>query len=245
MIDAHCHLMHEKFNSDRHEVLARAKKVLKRIVETGGNMEQNEKALELRHQNKDFVYAAIGLAPHYVNTANVREEFEFIERNAEDAIAMGEIGLEYHYYPEGDDQERQRQVFREQLILAEKLGLPVVTHCRKAYPDLFLILSDFPMQKVMLHFFNDPKMITEALRRGYMLSISTLKSKDVDKVIKIAPLNNLLSETDSPYLFTGERNEPANVRFVYERIAEIKSMPLEQVRDALMANASKFFEVSF
>src|SRR3989344_1905857 len=245
MIDAHCHIMHEQFNQDRHEVLARAKKALDRIVETGGNLEQNETTLSLRRQNKDFVYAAIGLAPHYATTANAREEFEFIERNAEDAIAIGEIGLEYHYFPEEKDRERQRQVFREQLILAEKLGLPVVTHCRKAYPDLFLVLKDFPMQKVMLHFFNDAKFAQEALRRGYYFSISTLKSKDVDKVIKTAPLNNLLSETDSPYLWTGGRNEPANVRFEVERIAELKAIPLQEVEHALMANASKFFEVSF
>ncbi|MEK6954210.1 MAG: TatD family hydrolase [Candidatus Micrarchaeota archaeon] len=245
MIDAHCHLMHEKFNADRSNVLARAKTKLKAIVETGGNMEQNEAALNFRNQHKKFVYAAIGLAPHFATTTNVPAEFEFIERNAEDAIAMGEIGLEYHYFPDEKDRERQKQVFREQLILAEKLGLPIVTHCREAYPDLFMILQDFPHQKVMLHFFNKPAFMQEALKRGYMLSIATLKSKEIDKIIKNAPLNNLLSETDSPYLWSEGRNEPANVAAAWERISEIKGIPLEEVKSALFANAAKFFEVSF
>ncbi|MFH0972305.1 MAG: TatD family hydrolase [Candidatus Micrarchaeota archaeon] len=245
MYDAHCHVSHELFNADRHEVIARAKKKLVAIVEAGGNLEQNERALGLKHSHGGFVHAVIGLAPHYVNVADLPSEMEMIKRNADDILAIGEIGLEYHYFKEAADQLRQREAFREQLILAEKLQLPVVIHCREAWYDLLAMLKDFPQQKVMLHFFNKPEHLTEALRRGYWISIATLKSKDLDRIIKDAPLNNLLAETDSPYLWTGGRNEPANVVSVYERIAGIKDILLPQVQMALMANASKFFETPF
>jgi TatD DNase family protein len=243
MLDAHCHLMHEKFDVDRHLVLAKAKEKLQAIVETGGNIIQNEQALVLRSQNKKFVHAAIGVAPHYVLDSDIRMEFEFIERNYEDAIAIGEIGLEYHYFKENVERERQKQVFREQLILAEKLQLPVVIHCREAWDDLLLILSEFPQQKVMLHFFNKPALLKEALRRGYWISIATLKSKDLWKVMRDCPINSILTETDSPYLWSEGRNEPAHVVSVYEKIAEIKKMPVEAVEQSVMANASKFFEI--
>ncbi len=245
MIDAHCHLTHGKFDADRHTVIERARKALKAVVEAGGNIEQNERALGLMHMHKGFIHSVIGLSPHFVNVANVPLEFEMIERNADDILAIGEIGLEYHYFPEEKIRERQRQVFREQLMLAEKLQLPVVIHCREAWDDLLMILADFPQQKVMLHFFNKPKLLEHALKRGYWISIATLKSKDLDKIIKDAPLNSLLAETDSPYLWSEGRNEPANVVSVYERIARIKGMPQEQVQMAIMANASKFFEITF
>ncbi len=246
MIDAHCHLMHEKFNADRHEVIERAKMAgLRVVIENGGNLEQNTRTLGLVQQNKGFTYAAIGLAPHYVQQADLAKEFEFIQRNADSAVAIGEIGLEYHYFKEEKEREKQKSIFRQQLILAERLQLPVVIHCREAWPDLLLILKEFQHVKVMLHFFNKPKYLTEALKRGYVLSISTLKSKDLDKIIKAAPLNNLVCETDSPYLWDGGRNEPANVRFAYERIAEKKEMPLEEVMNAVRANVSKFFGIVF
>ncbi|MFH1257491.1 MAG: TatD family hydrolase [Candidatus Micrarchaeota archaeon] len=245
MIDAHCHISHVQFNADRHEVLSRAKKKLQAIVEVGGNLEQNQDAVSLKHQNKGFVLAVAGVSPHFVMQTRVMEEVEFIERNSEDLVAIGEIGLEYHYFKEEAEHERQKQVFREMLMLAEKMQLPVVIHCREAWEDLLLILADFPQQKVMLHFFNKPPYLKEALRRGYWISIATLKSKDVDKAIKETPLNSLLTETDSPYLWSGGRNEPANVANVYERIAKIKDTTVDEVNNAIMANASKFFELPF
>ncbi|MBI5224332.1 TatD family hydrolase [Candidatus Micrarchaeota archaeon] len=245
MIDAHCHLSHPKFDADRHQVIERAKNHLVALFETGGNLEQNQHALELSMSHKKFIYAGVGLAPHYALEADAKKEFEFIERNADHIKAIGEIGLEYHYFAEEQARERQKIIFREQLILAEKIGVPVVIHCREAWDDLLLILKDFPLQKVMLHFFNKHSYLQESLRRGYYISIATLKSKDVDKIIRDAPLNSLLTETDSPYLWQGERNEPSNVRFVYDRISEIKKVPVEQVRQSVMATTSQFFEIVF
>lgn len=245
MIDAHCHVMHERFDLDRREVLSRARQKLTAIVETGGNLLQNEQALILRAQNKKFIHAAIGVAPHYANETDLKKEFEFIERNYMDAIAIGEIGLEYHYFKEEPEREKQRIVFREQLILAEKLQLPVVIHCREAWDDLLAILSDFPQQKVMLHFFNKPQLLKEALRRGYWISLATLKSKDLWKIMRDCPINSMLAETDSPFLWAEGRNEPTYVTTVYDKIAEIKKTDLEGVRQTIMANASKFFEIPF
>ena len=245
MIDAHCHLSHPKFDSDRRLAIERAKSHLTAIFETGGNLEQNQHALELSIAHKKFAYACIGLAPHYAVESDAKKEFEFIERNPDHIKAICESGLEYHYFADEKSRERQKIIFREQLILAEKIGVPAIIHCREAWDDLLLILKDFPLQKVMLHFFNKPAYLQEVLRRGYYISIATLKSKDVDKIIRDAPLNNLLTETDSPYLWQGERNEPGNVRFVYDRIAEIKKIPVEQVRQSVMANASQFFEIVF
>jgi TatD DNase family protein len=244
-MDCHCHLMHEKFDIDRSETIHRAKKNLTAIIETGGNLAQNVQAIGLKNSHKGFIYAAAGLAPHYVLNNDVKAELEMIERVADDILAIGEIGLEYHYFKENYERERQKQVFREQLMLAEKIGLPVVIHCREAWDDLLMILADFPMQKVMLHFFNKPKLLQEVLKRGYWISISTLKSYDLDRIIKDTPLNSLLAETDAPYMWSEGRNEPANVSVVYEKISKIKGIQIEQVDMAIMANAAKFFETSF
>ena len=244
MIDSHCHLNDEAYAGDFEETIARAKADgITAIVNTGANYEYNKKVLEQQKLHPDILRAVIGLSPHDAEKDDVARNLKLISDNAGKLVAIGEIGLEYHHFGEKAHREKQKQNFEAQLQLAEKLSLPVVIHCREAHADLFKILDGYKRQKVMMHCFFAPDHAEEALKRGYMLSVPTYMGKARDKVINFAPLTTLLCETDSPYFGGNKRNEPANVKEGYARIAKVKEISLEEAIRQVDENARKFFNL--
>ncbi|HIH20998.1 TPA: TatD family hydrolase [Candidatus Micrarchaeota archaeon] len=238
-IDFHCHLEHRQFEKGIHRLVERMKDKNVFALNTGSNLAANKKTLEQCAAYPQRLWAAIGLSPHDAATANLEQELEFISANAHKAIAIGEIGLDHFYFKTPDEHRAQDKAFVAQLELAEKLRKPVVVHSRDAEEQVIETLASFKTPGV-LHFFLKPKLLQKALDAGLYLSIPTLKSKEQKKIFRDAPLERIFLETDSPYgLNTGERNEPSNVTTSYERLAEIKKMPLNEVALKISDNFKK------
>ncbi len=242
MLDAHCHLTHPQFASDAQQVVENARSVgLRAILCVGTSAADSGKVLALCTANKGFVFPLLGLSPHDAPSADINKELAFLEKNIEQAVAIGEIGLEYHYFPRPADREKQKDAFIAQLHLAEKFGKPVQIHCRDAHEDLYPILADFPKLRVVMHCFYEPAFLEKSLSLGHVISVPTLRSKKRDKVINAAPIDRVTAETDSPFLWHDGRNEPKNVADVYRRLAEAKRLPLEEVETRIDSLACRLY----
>ncbi len=234
-VDCHCHL-EEKDYPDLDEVLKRMGKAGVACVASGRNREQNGRALSL---TRPGVKAAIGISPHDAQGVDVEEELAWLEGRAKEACAIGEIGLDYHHFHSAEERGKQGEVFEAMLGLAEKTGKPAIIHSRKAEEEVLEALESFKCAAV-LHCFLLPQLGERVLEAGHVISLPTLKNKARVKLIKRFPLNKILCETDSPFLWTG-RNEPANVVSVYEEAARVKGLELGEVRGLVGSNAEELF----
>lgn len=242
MLDCHCHLTHPQFASDAQQVIDRAKaEGLKAILCVGTSAGDSKKVLSLCNANKNFVYSVIGLSPHDTPSADLKKELAFLAENIEQAVAVGEIGLEYHYFRDASDREKQKNAFVAQLQLAEKFGKPVQIHCRNAHGEIYGILADFPNVNVVMHCFYEPAFLEKSLSLGHVVSIPTLRSKKRDKVINAVPIDRVTAETDSPFLWHDGRNEPKNVADVYHRLAGAKKMPFEEAEETIDSLAGRLY----
>ena len=252
--DSHAHLTLEHFDPDREAVIARAREAgIGRIVTIASFIGDAEAcaALAARH---DFVHFAAGVHPHEAKNFTP-EVAAAIRRTATlpKGVAIGEIGLDYHY--DFSPRDAQRRVFREQIALARELKLPIVIHTREAWDDTLLILEEEKARDVggVFHCFSGR---TEQARRclefGFFLSFAgpvTFKNAtDLAEAAVYAPIDRLLCETDSPYLtphpFRGRRNEPARVRLVVERIAALKGLTAEEIGEATTRNLERVFRLA-
>ncbi len=252
-VDTHCHLSFPEFDKDRKEVIARLTEAkVSVLIDPGINVETSRKSIELA-SNVDFIYANVGLHPHEADTLvnkNVYEELAVLARSPK-VIAIGEIGLDYHY-PE-NNRSAQHDAFREMLRLAKSLDMPVVIHCRDAWEDMLHILSEesHSAMRGVMHCFSGDTIIADAcIRKGFKLSIPgtvTYKRSLLPEVIRTVSIDDLLTETDAPYLapvpWRGKRNEPAWVRIVTESIAHIREIPLEEAAEAISTNTIELFRL--
>ena len=242
-VDAHCHIDFDQYSEDRDEVIQRAEEELDFIVNAGSCLENNIQVLELEEKHPEFVIANLGLHPTYTEKFDQLQEIKEQIRD-EDPAAVGEIGLDHHHVSDEDVRDRQRQVFREMLDLAEELDKPVVVHSRDAEEEAVDIISDYDLPGVMLHCFNgSPDLAEEAVEKGFKIGVTTqvLYSSRVQKIVHRLNVDDLLLETDSPFLYRGERNEPVNVVESAEKIAEIKGLGKEDVIGATTRNAARIF----
>ncbi len=242
-VDAHCHLDFDSFDEDREEVIERCKQKMEFAVNAGSNVEHNRAALELQEKHPDFIKANLGLHPTYTDDFDQLEEVKEQIRE-EDPVAVGEIGMDYHHVKEEEGRERQEEVFRELLELAEELDKPVVVHTRDAEKRAVEILEEYDLPDIMLHCFNGtPELAERAVENGMTVGISAqvLYSTRVQNIVEKLPVENLLLETDSPFLYRGERNEPVNVLESLEKISEIKDAEEEKIVEATTGNARRIF----
>ncbi|HSV75353.1 MAG TPA: TatD family hydrolase [Chthonomonadales bacterium] len=248
LFDSHCHLNDPRFDDDRADVLARAASAgVTAIMVPGYDLPSSERAAAMAAGNPMCV-ASAGIHPHDARhyTPAVRQALEsLVSRSG--VVAIGEIGLDYHYEfsPPGD----QREAFRDQIELAVELGLPVVLHCREAYEELLDTLETVQREgwRGVLHCFSGHEThARRGLAMGFHLGIGgaiTFRKADaLREIARIAPLERLLVETDAPYLapepHRGKRNEPAYAGVVARRIAEVRGEPEEQVA-AITAGAAR------
>lgn len=242
-VDSHCHIDFEKFDKDREEVLERCKGELEFIVNAGSNLETNRKALELEDKNKETVVSNLGLHPTYTESFDQIDEIKKLIRE-KSPTAVGEIGLDHHHVKQEETRQKQEKIFREMIQTAEELGKPVVVHSRDAERKSFEILNSSDLNQVMLHCFNGtPELAEEAARKGFKIGVTTqvLYSSRVQEIVDRISLENILLETDSPFLYRGKRNEPVNVHESAEKIAEIKQVPKSEVVQITTRNAKLFF----
>ena len=239
-VDAHCHIDFDQFDEDREEVLEKSRENLEFIVNAGSNLEHNRNAVKLQEENPEFIISNLGLHPVYTDSFKELEEIKEQIRE-ENPSAIGEIGLDHHHVKNRDI----REVFREMLELAENMNKPVVVHSRDAERKAVQILKEYSLPGVMLHCFNGkPELAVDAVDSGMKIGITTqvLYSERVQKIAEKLKLEYILLETDSPYLYRGERNEPANVVESAEKIAEIKNVEKDKVVNRTTENARELFK---
>ncbi len=246
MYDSHCHLEQTAFDEDRDLVVKRAKDAgVAAIVNSGNNPADNRKVLAMQEKyGERWCKCVLAVSPHYapkVGLEAVEEELKFIEKNKSKVQGVGETGLDFHHYSRDDETVRkvQEKAFKMHLQFAESHDLVAVVHSRDAVKECLEIMGEYKCRKV-LHCFLEHRLLEDALAQGCWVSLPTLKGKERDKIIKKAPLDRLLAETDSPWLWN-PRNEPANVREVYARIAEKRNLAFDAAEEAINENVRQAF----
>ncbi len=245
MIDTHCHLCKEDYE-DVDNIIHNMEDNY--MIAAGVNDKTNREVLELTKKYEN-VYGVVGIHPSEVNTSN-EASLLWIEQHVNDnkIVGIGEIGLDYHYGKE--DKELQIRYFKRQLEIARKYHKPVVIHSRDSIEDTYQIMKEFRDIDMVLHCYSGSvEMALKFLDLNIYFGIGgvlTFKnSRILKEVVKMLPLENILLETDSPYLtpepYRGKKNEPKNIRFVAEEIAKIKQVPVDQVLEQTTKNAEKCF----
>ena len=240
-VDCHCHLDYGKFDDDRDEVISRCSGKLHRVVNAGLGPESNRSTLELAREN-EVVEPALGLHPTNVESFEDIEEVVDQVREHQPGI-IGEIGLDHHHVTDEETRETQEEVFRRLLELAEELGKPVAVHTRSAEKRCVEIIDEYDI-RAHLHSFNGNTDLAErAAERGNIIGVSTqvLYSTRVQNTVRQLSLDQIVLETDSPFLYQGKRNEPVNVTESAEKIAELKDVSTREVIEATTGNAVEFY----
>lgn len=256
LFDTHCHLTDERFQEDLPEVIARMKNTGVRFaVVVGDASETPESAFALADAH-DFLFAACGLHPHDASkwTPERRQKLESWMRFHK-LVALGEIGLDYHY--DLSPRDRQREAFDAQLDMAYDLKRPVILHIREAHGEATDMLAARHQKGrlpsgVMHCYTGSWESAKQYLAMGFYISLSgTVTFKNAPKLVEVAqhcPLDRLLIETDCPYMapvpMRGKRNEPAFVRYTAEKIAEIRGMTPEALAEVTTENGKRLFAIS-
>lgn len=251
LFDVHCHLNHEDFTTDWEEVAQRAGEAgVEGIINVGWDLVSSKDAIRLA-EKKDNFWAVVGVHPH--DAAGVGEELEEeLEALAQHpkVVAIGEIGLDYHY--DYSPRPLQQEVFKRQLAVANKLKLPVVIHSREADKDTMSILEELRPARCLLHCFGGSWQTAQlALERGYYFSfggpVTFKNAKRPVEVVSKLPIDRLMVETDAPYLAPepnrGKRNEPAFVVHTLRRIAELRNLPFPDLVQEVGKNTAAFFNL--
>ena len=251
--DSHAHYNDEKFDEDRNELIKSIyEENITKIVNAGYSLESSKKAIEIAN-SYDYIYATVGISPNDIDDFK-KEDLKEIENLASNkkVVAIGEIGLDYHWNTE--NKEKQKEIFISQIEIANKLELPIVIHTREAIYDTLDILKNKITCNKKGIFHCCPlniDLVREGLKLGFYISFAgpvTFKnSKNADEVIKMVPLDKMLIETDSPYLspepLRGKRNDSRNVKYIAQKIANVKEISLEQVAKETYNNAKNIFNI--
>ncbi len=246
IIDTHTHLCDSIFDSDLSLVLERARKVgVEKIISVSETIADAEKNVALA-EKFPMIFPAGGLYPTILDLKQADEMISFIKKNREKFIAIGEVGLDFWAVKTEDERQVQREIFRRFILLSNETGLPLNVHSRSAGRHVVEMLIENNARKVQLHAF-DGKASSglPAVEAGYYFSIppSVVRSQQKRKLVKNLPLSCLLLETDSPVLGPEprQRNEPRNIRFSIEAIAEIKGISKEEVIETAARNTHALY----
>ena len=247
MIDTHSHIFKEDYDNID-EVINNMKDNI--IIVSGTNDETNKEVLDLVSKY-DNVYGTLGIHPSEIDTIS-DDSFNIIENNINNKkiIGIGEVGLDYYWVK--DNKDRQKELFIKQIELAKKYNKAVVVHSRDSIEDTYDIVKDYKEVKFIIHCFSSSlEMANKFIKLGCKLGIGgvlTFKnSKKLKEVVENIDINNLLLETDSPYLtpepYRGKKNEPYNIIYVAEEIAKIKNISLKEVLKITTENAISQFDL--
>jgi TatD DNase family protein len=248
MIDVHCHLEHEKFRNNK-EIIQSFRKDLKAIITSSPHPKDFEYTLNLKKEFEGFVFACVGLHPEYIeefSEENLDNFEEIVKSNKNDIVSIGEIGLDYFWIKDEKLREKQRWLFEKLIELAKSVSKPITVHIRDAYEDALKILESIDYQKVHLHMFGGDKFLDKVLANEWKISVGLilLRSKTHKKIVKKLPLERIMLETDSPWIkIDGKESMPTDVKFVAEKIAEVKNVSLEEVERKTDENAISLFKL--
>ena len=252
MIDSHCHLNFVEFDENRNEIINNCKNEFKYIVHCGASIEGNSRSLKLKEEYDRFIKSTMGYHPVYAgkdNEETTQKTIEQIIENLDNIQAIGEIGLDFSEKRSEDELKRQHDNFHKMLELASEYDMPIVLHVREAEKHALDIVKEYPnIPDVIFHCFSGGKATAiEAVDCGYYISFATnaLFSKKHKKNIKAVPLENMLTETDSPYLspIKGQPNQPSNIRMTIERIERTKHIEFEEIEKQTEKNAIRVYNL--
>lgn len=248
IFDTHAHYDDEAFDEDRDELLlALPKNCVKFVINQGIDIKTSMFSVKLA-EKYDYIYAAVGIQPQEVYKEENLDEIEKLA-TCDKVVAIGEIGLEYHY--DVAPHELQIEYFENQIEIANKFDLPIVVHNREAHSDTLNILKRTPAKcNGVIHCFSGSvETAKEFLKLGYYLGfdgpVTFRNAKTAIEVLEYIPLDRILVETDAPYLtpvpFRGNRNNSMYIKYILEKIAEVKKMQVDEIADITTKNALKLF----
>ena len=254
MIETHAHLDSKKYDPDRNEVIKRAfESGVEKIINISSEVAAIERIISIAENNEN-IYATAGIQPHNAYEFDRKIMERIIEMaNGSKIVAIGEVGLDYHY--NFSLPEIQRKVFRRQINIARELNLPLVIHTREAFSDTIKILKEEKAHEVggVIHCFTDDKeKAKEFIKLGFYIGIGgavTFKNtKVLQETAKEIPLDRIVLETDCPYMtptpHRGKRNEPSYLEFVARKIGDLKNISTEEVKKETTVNAINLFKLS-
>lgn len=253
LIDSHAHLDFDRFNNDRDDVIKRAlDNGIEIIINIGSSIASSHRTLNLS-LNHDMIYAVVGVHPHQAVDLN-QKTLKVLKdlAKADKVVAIGEIGLDYHY--DNSPRDVQRDAFRKQLQLAKEINLPVVVHSRDSDQDMVKILIEEKMENhnIVLHSYTGGNEMTQSISEmGFYFGVGGIvtfdSAQELKKIVQRIPLSKLLLETDAPYLapspYRGKRNEPMYVKEVAKYVASLKNTTFEKVAEVTTQNTKRFFGI--
>ena len=250
--DTHAHYNDEKFDGIVDDVLNRCKNIgVKYVINIGYNIESSIKAIELSNKYKNM-YVAIGIHPSDVGKCSVEElEKIYNEYNNGKVVAIGEIGIDYYYTKE--NKKEQIDLFKTQIELANRLKLPICVHSRDASLDTYLTLKECPAKYgTLMHCFSPTEdLVRLVLENGYMVAfggnITYKRAKSFSRYMDMIPVEQIVIETDSPYLppvpLRGTVNTSENLPIILEKLSEYKNISKEELSKIVYRNSLEFFNI--
>lgn len=249
IIDSHCHLTDSQFDADRDFIIKDLKNFnIKAVINPAVDLKSSKDAVALANKH-DNVYACVGFHPLDIESytdESLKEIEKLLSENK--VVAIGEIGLDYYYSK--DNKERQKEIFIKQLELSRKHNLPVVIHSRDASGDTFDILKNYSDLKVQLHCYSGSvELMREYVKLGFLISVGGVltykNSQKIKDVVAEIPIENLMLETDSPYLspqnFRGLRNDPRKIIETLHAVSQIRSDDMDKLAGKIYKNTKRFF----
>lgn len=251
MIDSHCHIDFKVYNKNRGEVMERAQKNLRAIINSGASLGGNRRTLKLQEEYPNFLHASLGFHPQNAEKADLKivdQALDEILENMDNTVALGETGLDFHEIESEEHRKRQVDLFNRFIDMAAQYEKPLVIHARDAEETALEMVKDADIPQVIFHCYGgNPQTAKAIVDEGFYISLSTIVSfsphhQDLAREI---PLSNMLTETDSPYLspFKGIRNEPAFVEEVVGTISQVKDITREEVDKTTQKNAEEIFKL--
>ena len=251
LFDTHAHMDDRAFDEDREALLAKLpEQGIGLLMNPGCSLASSRNAVALA-ERYDYIYAAVGSHPDAADEGNDQglAEYQALCKQ-EKVLAIGEIGLDYHY--EDIPRERQQAAFRAQMALAAELDLPVIVHEREAHEDGMRIVEEYPTVKGVFHCYSgSAEMAKWLVSRGWYIGFTgVLTFKNARKAVETAasiPLNRIVLETDCPYMspepFRGKRNDPGRLYRMAEKLAEIRGLSVEEIHAITMENGKKLYRM--
>lgn len=253
LFDTHAHLDDEQFDNDRDEIINKIRESgVVNVMEIGSSAENSKLAVEIAEKH-DFIYCSVGIHPEFAESADT-DDFEKIKtlaKSSNKVKAIGEIGIDYHY----DDcasREKQIRCFETQIDIAKELGLPIIVHDRDSKGDTLKVLKEKQVSNGVVHCFSGSAETAKILvNMGFMISftgvITFKNARRAIEALKVIPLDRLMIETDSPYMapepHRGKRNDSRYVKYVAEKMADVKGISFAELCDITYENGKKFFNI--
>ena len=247
LIDTHAHISYRDYSDTVDNIINSAiDNGVEKIISVGTDLNSSEECVELA-EKYPCVYATCGYHPHEAKNTPKRYLYELEQISSHPkVVAIGEIGLDYHY--NFSDPKVQNKVYREQLEMSKALSLPTVIHCRKSDEEILIGLREVEHSSGVIHCFaSNLEFAKQILSIGYYISFTGLITfvKELEEVVRLVPLEKIMLETDSPYLapipHRGKQNEPSNVLYVANKIAEIKETSVEKIAETTTVTAHMVF----